>query len=83
MAKRIAHFASYLVGNKEVFGTAILIPGGYAFRPDDSRAVRLVSYKDVNLMLFGRCDLATAQYLDDEIRGGAAAICTSRQMEVQ
>jgi hypothetical protein len=76
---RIAHFASLMVGGEEVFGVATLIAGGYSFRPEGSRAVRLVSYKDSNLMLFGRCDLATSQYLDDELAGGAVAICTSRE----
>lgn len=82
MAKSVAHYAILLVGGEEVFGVATLIAGGYSFRPDDSRAVRLVSYKDVNLLLFGRCDLADAQYIDDEIRGGAAKVACSRQMEV-
>jgi hypothetical protein len=76
---RIAHYASYLVGDEEVFGVATLIAGGYSFRPDDSRAVRLVSYKDVNLMLYGLVDVATSQYIDDEIRGGPVGVCLSRE----
>jgi hypothetical protein len=79
---RVAHFASLMIGNEEVFGVATLVAGGYSFRPDDSRAVRLVSYRDVNLMLFGRCDLADAQYIDDELRGGAVGVCLSRAQEV-
>jgi len=80
MAKvtRIQHYASFLINDVEVFGVATLIAGGYTFRPDDHLGVRLVSYKDPNLMLFGRVDLADAQYLDDEIRGGAAAIACGR-----
>jgi hypothetical protein len=67
-----------MVGTEEVYGVATLIAGGYTFRPDDSRAVRLVSYRDVNLMLYGRCDLADAQYIDDELRGGPAGVACSR-----
>jgi hypothetical protein len=79
---RIAHYASLMVGTEEVVGVATLIAGGYSFRPDDSRAVRLVSYKDVNLMLYGLVDLATSQYIDDELRGGAVGVCLSRAQEV-
>jgi hypothetical protein len=80
---RIQHYASLLVGDNEVYGVATLVPGGYTFRPDDRREVRLVSYKDAALMLYGRCELADAQYIDDEIRGGAAAVACSRQQEVR
>jgi hypothetical protein len=31
------------VGDTEIYGVATLVPGGYTFRPDDSREVRLVS----------------------------------------
>jgi hypothetical protein len=34
-------------------------------------------------MLYGRCDLADAQYIDDELRGGFAAIACTRSMEVR
>ena len=79
----VTHYASLLVGGEEVYGVATLIAGGYSFRPEGSRAVRLVSSKDVNLMLYGLCDLADAQYIADELRGGPVGVCTSRQMEVQ
>ena len=79
---RIAHYASLMVGTEEVFGVATLIAGGYSFRPDDSRTVRLVSYKDADLMLYGRCDLADAQYITDELAGGAVGVCLSRAQEV-
>jgi hypothetical protein len=72
-----------MVGDEEVFGVATLIAGGYSFRPDDSRAVRLVSYRDSNLMLYGRCDLATEQYLADEVAGGPVGVCLSRAQEVR
>jgi hypothetical protein len=69
-----------MVGTDEIYGTAELVTGsGYLFRKDGERQAVLVSYKDVNLMLFGRCDLATSQYIDDEIRGGAAAVACSRE----
>jgi hypothetical protein len=68
-----------MIGGEEVHGVASLIAGGYSFRPEGSRAVRLVSYRDSNLMLYGRCDLATEQYLADELAGGAAAIACRRE----
>lgn len=80
---RVAHYASYMVGTEEVYGIATMVAGGYTFKPDDSRAVRLVSYRDSRLMLYGLVTLATDQYLADELAGGLAAICTSRQEGVQ
>ena len=76
MAKvaRIQHYASLLVGDTEIYGVATLVPGGYTFRPDDSREVRLVSYKDGNLMLYGRCDIADAQWTDDTSTGDLARL---------
>ena len=44
---------------------ATLVAGGYTFRPDESREVVLVSYKDANLMLYGVVALADQQYLAD------------------
>jgi hypothetical protein len=80
---KTVHYASYLVNNEEVFGTAELLNGsGYLFRKDGERQATLVSYKDVDLMLYGQCALADAQYLDDESRGGAAWICTHRAQGV-
>ena len=80
---KTVHYASYLVNNEEVFGTAELVCGsGYLFRKDGERQATLVSYKDVNLMLYGRCDLADAQYIDDELRGGLVGVACHRQMEV-
>jgi hypothetical protein len=78
----IQHYASYVIAGEEVYGVATLIAGGYSFRPDDSREVRLVSYKDGDLLLYGRCDLADGQYLADELAGGAAALACTRQQEV-
>ena len=43
---RIQHYASLTIGGEDVYGIATLIAGGYSFRPDDSREVRLVSYKE-------------------------------------
>lgn len=71
MATKTVHYASLTVNNEEVYGTAELInETGYAFRQDGERKAVLVSYTDVNLMLYGLCDVADAQYVDDEIRGG-------------
>ena len=51
---RITHYASYLVGTEEVFGTAELLCGsGWLFRRDGQRQATVVSYKDANLMLSG------------------------------
>jgi hypothetical protein len=69
-----------MAGGEEVYGTAELVCGsGYLFRKDGERQAVLVSYKDVNLMLYGLVDLATSQYIDDEIRGGAVRVCLSRE----
>ena len=76
----IVHYASYLVNGAETYGTAELLNGsGYLFRQDGARQATLVSYTDVNLMLFGRCALADAQYLDDELHGGPVGLCLSRE----
>jgi len=69
----IMHYASYLDkrSGEEVYGTATLVNGsGYLFRPDGERQATLVSYKDVDLMLYGLVEVAGAQYLADELAGG-------------
>jgi hypothetical protein len=72
-----------MVGNEEIYGTAELVNGsGYLFRADGERQATLVSYKDVNLMLYGLVDLAGAQYVDDELHGGPVGVCLSRAQEV-
>jgi hypothetical protein len=80
MAKvaRIQHYASLLVGDTEIYGVATLVPGGYSFKADDSREYRLIDYRNADLMLFGRVDLATEQYLADELRGGPAGVACDR-----
>jgi hypothetical protein len=76
-------YASLMVKGEEVFGVAELLNGsGYLFRADGQRQATLVSYKDVNLMLYGLVDVADGQYLADELAGGAALICTHRGQEV-
>ena len=83
MAKTV-HYASYLVNGEEVEGTAELLSGtGYLFRKDGERTAILVSYKDPELLLFGLCTLTDAQYLDDELHGGAAAVACSREEGVK
>ena len=77
------HYASCLVNGDEIFGTAELLNGsGYLFRAEGERQARLVSYKDPALLLYGRCDLADAQYIEDESCGGAAWIATHRAQAV-
>jgi hypothetical protein len=76
MAKvaRIQHYASLEINGVEVHGVATLVPGGYSFKADDSREYRLVSYKDSALLLFGRCDIADAQWADDTSTGDLARL---------
>jgi hypothetical protein len=77
------HYAAYEINGQDVYGTAELLNGsGYLFRKDGERQARLVSYKDASLMLYGLVDVADAQYVDDESRGGAAWLATHRAQEV-
>jgi len=62
---KVQHYASLLVNDVEVCGIATLVPGGYSFKADDSHDIRLVSYKSSDLLLFGRCDIADAQWAED------------------
>lgn len=79
MAKTV-HYASLMVNGAEVYGTAELVCGsGYLFRKDGQRQARLVSYKDSDLLLYGRCDLADAQHDVDLLVGGAAAVACTRE----
>ena len=55
-------------------GTAEQLAGGYLFRADGQRQGRLVAAKDPELVLHGRKDLADAQRVADQARGGHAAI---------
>ena len=69
--QNIAHYAYY----DDLYGTAELLNGsGYLFRAKDERKATLVSYKDPELTLLGRCDLADAQRAADEAAGGLAAL---------
>jgi hypothetical protein len=69
--QRISHYAYY----DELYGTAELLNGsGYLFRKDGERKATLVSYKDPELTLLGRCDLADAQRAADNAAGGLAAL---------
>ena len=83
MAK-IIHYASLTVNDANLYGTAELVCGsGYLFRQDGERKATLVSYKNTDLVLYGRVDLADAQYIDDELHGGLVAIACSRAQEVR
>ena len=76
------HYASYLVNGEDVYGTAELLNGsGYLFRQDGARQATLVSYKDINLMLYGLCAVADTQYIEDELHGGPVGLCLSRAQE--
>jgi hypothetical protein len=78
MAK-ITHYALY----GDLYGTAELLNGsGYLFRKEGERKATLVRYKDPELMLLGRCDVADTQAEVDELLGGAAWIATHRAQEV-
>jgi hypothetical protein len=67
----------------DLYGTAELLNGtGYLFRAEGQRKATLVSYRDPELRLLGVVQDADAQYVADLAAGGAAAICTNRQMEV-
>lgn len=72
---KIVHYASYLINGEEVFGIARLVGGGYYFTPDIGES-RLVSYKDVELTLFGNVDIAHQQWVIDEANGGLVATCS-------
>ena len=63
---KTVHYASYLVNGTEVNGTAELLNGsGYLFRPEGERQATLVSYRDVDLLLYGHVPTADAQALVD------------------
>jgi hypothetical protein len=67
----VTHYATY--GDR--YGTAELLNGsGYLFREEGQRKATLVSYKDPELTLLGRCDLANAQRAADDAAGGLAAL---------
>jgi hypothetical protein len=74
----IMHYASYLDkrSGAEVFGTAELLGGsGYLFRQDGQRKATLVSYTDVDLMLYGLVDVADGQDEVDRLVGRAQVVC--------
>ena len=76
---KTVHYASYLVNGSDVYGTAELLNGsGYLFRQDGQRQAVLVSYKDINLMLYGLVDVADGQHEVDMLVGGPAAIACGR-----
>jgi hypothetical protein len=67
----IRHYAYYY----DVYGTAELLNGtGYLFRAKGARKATLVSYKDSELVLLGRCDIADAQRAADDAAGGLVAL---------
>jgi hypothetical protein len=72
----VQHYALY----HDVEGVATLRCGsGYTFQPDGSTESWLVGYKDSDLVLLGRKDLADAQRAADTCAGGLAAIVCGRR----
>jgi hypothetical protein len=59
---------------KTVIFRGVSIPNILLFRAEGERKAVVVSYKDPELTLLGRCDLADAQYAADEAAGGLAAL---------
>jgi hypothetical protein len=55
------------------YGIATLVSGGYTFRPEGAASVRLVSYKDPELMLLGHVSTADRQWAIDQANGGLVA----------
>jgi hypothetical protein len=73
--QNVTHYAILTVNGEDVYGTAELLNGsGYLFRAEGERKATLVSYRDPELTLLGRCDLADAQREADEAAGGLAAL---------
>jgi hypothetical protein len=72
---RIVHYASYERNGVEEYGTAEIVNGsGYLFRKDGERKATLISYKDINLMLFGLKPLADDQWKRDTSCGDLARL---------
>ena len=69
--QNVAHYA--FLG--DVYGTAELLNGsGYLFRAEGERQATLVSYKDPELTLLGRCDIADTKRAEEDAVGGLAAL---------
>ena len=76
---RIVHYASYEINGQDVYGTAELVNGsGYLFRKDGKRQATLVSYKDVNLLLYGRVDIADTKWAEDCASGDLLALAGTK-----
>jgi hypothetical protein len=73
-ARKVSHITHYAYLG-DVYGTAELLNGsGYLFRAEGERKATLVSYKDPELTLLGRCDLADSQRAAEDASGGLAAL---------
>ena len=78
MAKTV-HYASLTVNGEDVYGTAELLSGsGWLFRKDGEKKALVVSYKDMNLMLYGLVVESDMQHDVDLLVGGYAAVACSR-----
>jgi hypothetical protein len=72
---KTVHYASLLVNDEEVHGTAELVIGGYIFRSDDNpRRAVAVDYRNVDLLLFGLKPMADAQWSKDTSTGDLARL---------
>jgi hypothetical protein len=75
MTHNVTHYAYY----GELYGTAELLCGsGYLFRAEGERQATLVNYKDPELMLLGRCDIADTKWAEDVSQGDLAALIAGR-----
>ena len=72
----VQHYAYY----GDVYGTATLVNGsGYLFRAEGERRATLVSYKDVDLLLYGLADVADMQHDVDMAVGSYHAVACGRE----
>jgi len=64
--KTVPHYASYVINNQEVYGTAELLNGtGWLFRQDGERTGILVSSTNPELLLLGVVEMADAKLVED------------------
>jgi len=74
----ITHYAYY----GDLYGTAAPLNGsGYLFGVEGERKAMLGSYKDADLVLLGRCDLADAKRAEEDAAGGSPPWCVGERSE--
>lgn len=67
---------TYYASLEGVEGQAALTSGGYVFRADDSGTRTLVDFRNSDLCLYGRKDIADGQYALDTAHGGLVTTCS-------